>query len=380
MTVDVRKVSSKADFKAFFEFPWTIYRGDPNWVPPLLSMRRELFDRQKGAAWEYMDGDLFTAWRGDQIVGTIGVVENRRHNEFHAERIAWFGAFDVFDDQEAAHALFEAALAWARGRGLTALRGPQTFTTHEETGLLVEGFTRPVILYSYNKPYYQRLVEAEGFTGVMDTYGYYLSAAKAIEIGTLDRLNRLSTAIEKRNKIRVRMADPKNLKQEFQLFKELYNAAWEKNWSFVPMTPRELDVMVKSLGQFFDYHLSFFGYVDDEPAGMVMGLPDFNQVLQKAQPRPGTPELWTLLKAVYYWKVARIIDWGRVPLLGVKERFRGKGVDVVMYAALLRSMIENGYKHSDSGWILSTNQPMTGIAKNVGGEVYKVYRYYEKAL
>lgn len=380
MTIDVRKVSSKADFKAFFEFPWTIYRGDPNWVPPLLSMRRELFDRQKGAAWEYMDGDLFTAWRGDQIVGTIGVVENRRHNEFHDERIAWFGAFDVFDDQEAAHGLFEAALAWARGRGLTALRGPQTFTTHEETGLLVEGFTRPVILYSYNKPYYQRLVEAEGFTGVMDTYGYYLSAAKAIEIGTLDRLNRLSTAIEKRNKIRVRMTDPKNLKQEFQLLKDLYNAAWEKNWSFVPMTPRELDVMVKSLGQFFDYRLSFFSYVDDEPAGMVMGLPDFNQVLQKAQPRPGTPEVWTLLRALYYWKVARIIDWGRVPLLGVKEKFRGKGVDVVMYAALLRSMIENGYKHSDSGWILSTNQPMTGIAKNVGGEVYKVYRYYEKAL
>jgi GNAT superfamily N-acetyltransferase len=380
MTVDVRRVSSKADFKAFFEFPWTIYRGDPNWVPPLLSMRRELFDRQKGAAWEYMDGDLFTAWRGDQIVGTIGVVENRRHNEFHDEHIAWFGAFDVFDDQEAAHALFEAALAWARGRGLTALRGPQTFTTHEETGLLVEGFTRPVILYSYNKPYYQRLVETEGFTGVMDTYGYYLSAAKAVEIGTLDRLNRLSTAIEKRNKIRVRMTDPKNLKQEFQLLKDLYNAAWEKNWGFVPMTPRELDVMVKSLGQFFDYRLSFFSYVDDEPAGMVMGLPDFNQVLQKAQPRPGTPELWTLLKALYYWKVARIIDWGRVPLLGVKEKFRGKGVDVVMYAALLRSMIENGYKHSDSGWILSTNQPMTGIAKNVGGEVYKVYRYYEKAL
>lgn len=380
MTIDVRKVSSKADFKAFFEFPWTIYRGDPNWVPPLLSMRRELFDRQKGAAWEYMDGDLFTAWRGDQIVGTIGVVENRRHNEFHDEHIAWFGAFDVFDDQEAAHGLFEAALAWARGRGLTALRGPQTFTTHEETGLLVEGFTRPVILYSYNKPYYQRLVEAEGFTGVMDTYGYYLSAAKAIEIGTLDRLNRLSTAIEKRNKIRVRMTDPKNLKQEFQLLKDLYNAAWEKNWGFVPMTPRELDVMVKSLGQFFDYRLSFFSYVDDEPAGMVMGLPDFNQVLQKAQPRPGTPEVWTLLRALYYWKVARIIDWGRVPLLGVKEKFRGKGVDVVMYAALLRSMIENGYKHSDSGWILSTNQPMTGIAKNVGGEVYKVYRYYEKAL
>jgi len=110
-----------------------------------------------------------------------------------------------------------------------------------------------------------------------------------------------------------------------------------------------------------------------------MGFPDFNQVLVKDYPKPGTPEIFTLIKAVYYWKVAKVIDWGRVPLLGVKEEYRGKGVDVVLYGALLRSMIESGYKHSDSGWILSTNQPMTGIAKNVGGEIYKVYRYYEKA-
>lgn len=379
MSVEVRKVVSQSDFKPFFEFPWTLYKGDPNWVPPLLSMRRELFDKKKGAAWEYMDGDFFTAWRGDHLLGTIGVVVNRRHNEFHDENIAWFGAFEVENDPEAASALLETAHQWAKDRGCTALRGPQTFTTHEETGLLVEGFTRPVILYPYNKPYYQALVEGAGFTGVMDTYGYYLSAAKAIEIGTLDRLNRLSVAIEKRNKITVRMTDPKNLKAEFQLFKDLYNAAWEKNWGFVPMTPRELDNMVKSLGQFFDYRLSFFSYVDGVPAGMIMGFPDFNQVLMKANPKPGTPEIFTLLKALYYWKVAKVIDWGRVPLLGVKEEYRGKGVDVVLYGALLRSMIESGYKHSDSGWILSTNQPMTGIAKNVGGEIYKVYRYYEKA-
>jgi len=380
MSVVVRKVENKADFRAFFEFPWAHYKGDPNWVPPLLSMRRDLLDRQKNPAWEYMIGDYFTAWRGSQIVGTIGAVVNHRHNEFHDENIAWFGMFETIDDSEVSTALLGAAHDWAAAHKVTALRGPQSFTTHEETGLLVEGFTRPAILYPYNYPYYEKLVLAAGFTPVMDTYGYYLAAAKAIEIGTLDRLNRLSTAIEKRNRIHVRMADPKNLKAEFRLFKELYNAAWEKNWGFVPMTPRELDAMVESLGQFFDYRLAFFGYVGDEPAGLVMGLPDFNQVLQKADPRPGVPEIFTLARALYYWKVAKIIDWGRVPLLGVKEEFRGKGVDVVMYAALLRSMIENGYKHSDSGWILSTNQPMTGIAKNVGGEIYKIYRYFEKAI
>ena len=84
----------------------------------------------------------------------------------------------------------------------------------------------------------------------------------------------------KRNHVTIRPIDRHNLKQEFVLFKELYNAAWEKNWGFVPMTEKELDALVKSLGQFFDPDLAFFGYVDGEPAGFIMAVPDFNQVLQ----------------------------------------------------------------------------------------------------
>lgn len=103
-TVSIRKVDNAADFKAFFEFPWTLYKGDPNWVPTLLSMRRELLDKQKNAAWDYMEGDYFAAWRGDKIVGTIAAFINHRHNEFHEEHIGWFGAFEVYDDAEAARA------------------------------------------------------------------------------------------------------------------------------------------------------------------------------------------------------------------------------------------------------------------------------------
>ena len=159
----------------------------------------------------------------------------------------------------------------------------------------------------------------------------------------------------KRNHVTIRQIDRQNLKQEFELFKELYNAAWEKNWSFVPMTEKELDALVKSLGQFFDPDLAFFGYVDGEPAGFIMAIPDFNQVLLKAYAKPGTPEVVTLLKAAYYWKINPIMDWARVPLMGVKEAYRSKGVDAVMYYHVLDAMLKGRYQHSDpAGFSRST--------------------------
>lgn len=381
-SVEVRKVENAADFKAFFEFPWTLYKHDPNWVPPLLSMRRDLFDKKKNPAWdEYMVGDYFVAWRGDKIVGTIVAFINHRHNQFHDEHIGWFGAFDVYDDQEAAAALLETAAEWVKSRGYDAIRGPQTFTTHEDCGVLVDGFTRPVLLMPYNYPYYAPLVESAGFHKAMDLYSFHLSRQMVMEHRTGERLKRLTEAVMKRNKITVRRISAKNLKADFALFKELYNAAWDKNWGFVPMTPRELDAMVESLGQFFDADKAFFGEVNGQPAGFVMGIPDFNQVLQKVYPRPGVPEVFSLLKALWHWKVRPVIDTARIPLMGVKEEYRDKGVAAVLYYYVLEALLDDPHiQHSDSGWILEANENMVSIALSFGSTIYKTHRIYEKTF
>jgi hypothetical protein len=379
--VTIRKVEHATDFRAFFEFPWQVYKDDPNWVPPLLSMRRDLLDKAKNPSWEYLEGDYFTAWRGDQLVGTISAFINHRHNEYHDEHIGWFGTFEVLDDQEAATALLTTAADWVRGKGYDAIRGPQSFTTHEEVGTLVDGFTRPVLLMGYNPPYYQKLIEAAGFSKAMDVYSFHLSRQGTEEHATGDRLERLTKAVMKRNQITVRPIDPKRLKEDFVLFKEIYNAAWDKNWGFVPMTPRELDALVTSLGQFFDPRFAFFAYVQGQPAGFVLAIPDFNQVLHKAYARPGVPEFITLLKALWYWKIRPVMDTARVPLMGVKESFRNKGIDAVLYYHVLMALLDDPrVQHSDSGWILEVNENMVSIAHSFGCTIYKTHRLYEQKL
>lgn len=379
--VTVRKVENAADFQAFFEFPWTLYKNDPNWVPPLLSMRRDLLDKQKNPGWEYMEGDYFAAWRGDQIVGTITAFINHRHNEFHQEHIGWFGTFEVYDDQEAATALLKTAAEWVKAKGYDAIRGPQSFSTHEDVGVLVEGFVRPVLLMPYNFPYYATLIEGAGFSKSMDVFSFHLSREGAKEHATADRLERLTKAVMKRNKITVRPIDSKRLKQEFVLFKEIYNAAWDKNWGFTPMTAKELDALVNSLGQFFDPRFAFFADVDGQAAGFVLAIPDFNQVLKKANPRPGVPEFVSLLRALWHWKIRPVIDTARIPLMGVKEAYRSKGVDAVLYYHVLMALLNDPHiQHSDSGWILEVNENMVSIALSFGSTIYKKHRLYEKTF
>lgn len=377
--VQVREVENRADFKAFFEFPWTLYKNDPNWVPPLLSMRRDLLDRKKNPAWEYMEGDHFTAWCGDQIVGTISAVINHRHNEFHDERVGWFGTFEVYDDQEAATALLDTASEWVKAKGYPIIRGPQSFTTHEEVGIQVDGFARPALLMGYNPLYYAKLVEGAGFHKAMDVYSFHMDRERGGSPGYFERLERVTKRLMERQRLTVRQIDRKNLKSEFALFKELYNVAWEKNWGFVPMTPRELDAMVESLGQFFDPDLAFFAYVGDEPVGFVMAVPDFNQVLQKAYPRPGEPEIFTLLKALWHWKIRPVIDWARIPLMGVKEAHRNKGIESVLMYYILHALLKGRFNHADGGWILETNN-LVSISKGIGLEIYKTHRFYEKTI
>jgi GNAT superfamily N-acetyltransferase len=378
-TIRVDKVNTADDFRAFFEFPWKVYRDDPNWIPPLLSMRRDLLDRKKNPAWDYMEGDYFVARRGDEVVGTIAAFVNHRHNEFQSENIGWFGAFESINDPDTATALLDTAAEWVRSRGYTAIRGPQTFTTHEEVGLLIDGFELPYLLMPYHHAYYQSLIEGSGFVRAIDMHSYYYDWDMVAETGMGERLGRLAQRLSERSQITLRTINPRNLKADFATFKDLYNRAWVANWGFVPMTERELDALIEGLGMIFEPSLACFAEIDGEAAGFIIVVPDFNQVLHAAYPRPGVPEPLTLLKVLWHWKLRPKINRARVPLMGVLPEHRKKGLDVVMYHKMIETMRASGkYLNADSGWILENNHAMVGILNTFGTRIHRHYRLYQK--
>ncbi len=381
--VTVRKVESKADFNIFLKFPWILYKGDPFWVPPPVAFQKHKLDKQKNSTWKHMEGDYFIAWRGDQPVGTIAAFINHRHNEFHHEHIGFFGMFEVYDDQEAANALLDTAAEYVRAKGYDAIRGPASFSTNEECGVLIEGFDDPpVILMPYNPRYYQKLMEnATGFNKVMDLYSYYITLQGIQDAA--ERLNKLFRITEKNNERRhivVKGIDTKHQKDEFVKLKGIYNNAWDKNWGYVPFSDPELDEMVEQLGQFVDPRLAFFAEVEGKPIAFLMALPDLNQALLHAYPRPGKPELLSLLQIGWHWKVRRKINRIRIMLMGVQEGYRGIGVESAMFVASFNAAADMGWNYADGGWVLESNEPMQRLVENFNGHVYKIYRFYERSL
>lgn len=386
LPVTVRQVTTNADFETFLQFPWQHYWRDPMWVPPLVGMQRDKLNKQKNPAWEYIEGEYFVAWRGAQPVGTIAAFVNHRHNEFHNERIGFFGFFETVDDQAVADALLNTAADYVRGLGCEALRGPANFSTNEECGLLIKGFDDPpVILMPYNYPYYQRLVEnAPGFAKVMDVFSYNLTLTEWQESRKLEQTVRVTQRNNVRRGITVRTVDPQNVKRDLALLKRIYNQAWDENWGFVPMSDRELDALISDLGTYLEPRLAIFAAVDGEPAAFLLAFPDLNQPLKAAYPRPGKPAFITLPQVLWHWKIRSTVRRIRVALFGVNARFRGMGVEAAMFVELFQQAraisAETGWYYADCGWVLETNEPMIRLITAYGGDDYKHYRFYERAL
>jgi hypothetical protein len=380
--ITLRKVESRRDLKTFIEFPWTVYKDDPNWIPPLVSQRRHLLEKEKNPAFEYLTAEYYLALRGETPVGTIAAFINARHNQTHNEKIGWFGFFECIEDQAAANLLLSAAEAFARQNGAVALRGPASFTLNDECGLLIENFSPPVILMPYNPPYYQRLIESYGgFAKIMDTVSYYCPPERYAPGGKmLEKLSRVVGKVKERNQITTRRANIKDLRQEVRRLAEIYTEAWKDNWGFIPITERELDDLFNTLKQFFDPRLGHFVYVRGELAGFILNLPDFNEVLKYARPHPRVPEVITLLRAFWHWKIRPKITQQRLILLGVKPQFRALGADAALFYHQIEGALSTPYPIVDAGWVLETNSAVDNVTKMFGAETYKRYRFYQKPL
>lgn len=377
--IEIRPLANRGEFDSFFRFPWRHYAEDPNWVPPLLSIRRQLLDKAKHPAWQYMEGEYFAAWRGDQMLGTVVAFINHEHNRYQDENIGFFGMFETVNEPEVARALLEAACQWVKAKGAEAIRGPATFTTNEECGLLIDNFSPPVIMMPYNPPYYQELVESAGFDKAMDLHCLYMDRALIEDNDTLTRLERLVSRASKRSNISVRKFNGRDKKNEFRRFQEIYNAAWEQNWGFIPLNAAELQALVDDLGMLVEPNLACFAEIAGEPVGFALSIPNFNEPLQRAYPRPGVPEVLTMAQVAWHWKIRKSIRGVRMPLMGVKEEYRNRGVELAMFLALMKALLPSQYDYLDSGWILETN-PLIGISVNLGSKIYKTHRFYQKAL
>ncbi|MGI9188743.1 MAG: GNAT family N-acetyltransferase [Longimicrobiaceae bacterium] len=372
--VRVRELAPDESLTRFIDLSWRFNADDPHWIAPLRMTLRTVLNRRKHPFHQHAEVAYFLAERGNDAVGRIAAVVNHAHNDFHDERSGFFGFFECEDDPATAAALLDAAADWLRAGGMERARGPTNLSTNEEAsspGILIDGFdTPPVILMSHNPPYYRRLIEGAGFEKARDLLAYRIPTATPPE-----RAVRGMERILKREGATIRSLDMGRFAQEVATIQRIYNAAWQRNWGFIPMTEAEIRHMAKELKPVVDPALCLFAEVDGKAVGFSLALPDLNQALRHLPSGKLFPfGIFRLL-----WE-RRKIDRLRVITLGLEPGWQKSGLGAALYVNTFLRGAPLGYRWAEASWILEDNLEMRRPLEKMGADAYKTYRVYERVL
>ncbi|MDW7682091.1 MAG: GNAT family N-acetyltransferase, partial [bacterium] len=309
--IEIFPATSKQDRKKLVKFPWEIYKHDPCWVPPLIRQQLDNVNKNKHPFFEHSEVDFFLATRNNKLVGTVAAILNNRHNQFHQENVGFFGFFETINDYQVAEKLLDTVMEWGKQKNLHTIRGPENYSQNEICGLLVDGFNYPpAILMGHNPPYYQTFIEQYGFVKAMDLWAYYLDAET---MKMSDRVIKVVNRIKQRSQFTFRKINKKDIKNEIERVKQIYNKAWEMNWGFVPLTDHEIDHIAKELVQIIDEDVVYFAELNGKPVGFSLSCPDINQALIKINGRLFPFGLFKLLYHIRKINRLRVIIMGVLP-------------------------------------------------------------------
>lgn len=367
-------VNTKKRLKQFIDFPHELYKEDPHYVPELFIAQRDLLTPGKHPFHEHSPVQLFLYYNGMQVEGRIAAILNNNHNKFNNVSEGFFGFFDCINKNEVANELLNEAKKWLISKGATTIVGPVNFSTNETCGLLVNGFTSPpVVMMTYNKSYYVKLLEQHGFVKKVDLIAYEIRSERVDQKSV-----RLNDALQKRLKIQgitIRKINLKKFNEEVDKLRNVYNSAWDKNLGFVPMTENEFKYLAKDLKLILDPDFCIIAEKEGKIIGFALAIPDINQILIKIKKGRLFPT--GLFKLLMNKKKVNAI---RIIALGVTEGYRKMGIEACFYNNLITTCAKKGISTAEASWILEHNDLMNRAIINVGGHPYKRYRIFEKAI
>lgn len=373
MSVVVREVSTDRELRAFVQFPFTLYRGNPYWVPPLVSDELNTLRRDRNPAFEYCEARYWLAYRDGRLLGRVAAILNHRHIEKWGQKYLRFGWLDFVDDPEVSAALLAAVEGWAREKGMEAVHGPLGFTNMDHAGMLIEGFDELATMATiYNYPYYPKHLESLGYEKHTDWVEYELQMTPEPN-ETIARIADLA-----RQRYKLRLPKPKSKKELLpyarQLF-QLYNQEYRNLYGAVPLSEAQIEAAIK---QYFGLiSPKFVPVVLDEQGRMAafgIIMPSLSRALQKARGRLFPFGFLHLLRAL------RRNDRADLYLVAVRGEYQGKGVNAILMDHVHRLFIEMGIERIETNPELEWNTDVQGQWKYYPKRQHKRRRAFIKHL
>lgn len=371
MSVEVRPVLGRPDLRRFIYLPARLHRDHAQWMPPIWADEWAYYNPRKNRAFAYCDATTALAWRDGDVVGRIMGIINRRHNEHTGERTARFACLECVEDQAVAHALLTHVEDWARAHDMTKMIGPFGFNDQDPEGFLIEGFEhKPAIVTYYNFPWLIGLLEAEGYGKEVDYFVYHLPALQ--EVPPL--MARVAARLERRGFREVGLRTKRDLKRYLMPVLRLLNETYESIYGYSALDDRELHDLAKKFLPLVDVRFIKIVAKGDEVVGFMVGIPDLHDGIVKSKGRLLPFGFLHILRARNRAKQLDLL------LGGVKEQYRGTGVDMLMGREMTKSVLAAGFTHYDSHHMLEENVKVRAEMERWGGKVWKRYRIFQKPL
>lgn len=374
ITIDSVDLNNKKSVNEFVLFPFKIYKNIPQWVPPILSDIRTMLNPNKHPFYEHSDGEFFVARRNGELVGRIGVLENKPFNEYHDTRQAQFYFFESIDDQDVANALFDRVFEWCRLRGLTEVVGPKGLSLFDGYGIQIEGFDhhQMMTMMNYNPPYYVKLVETIGFQKEVDFVSCYIHRD---QFKLPEKVHLVAKRVQEKGTFEVKTFTTKKALREWaSQIGDAYNKTFINNWEYYPQTQREIDYVVDTIMTVADPRLIKIILHQGMVVGFVFGFPDVTPALQRAKGRL-TP--WAIIDLLREMKKT---SWVSLNGAGILPEFQGRGGNALLYAEMDKTIHEYGFEHFELTQVAETAVQMRKDLITMGGKAYKNHRVYFKHI
>lgn len=345
MAVEIKEVGSKKELKQFIRYPFKLYKGVHQFVPPLVSFEIGTLSREKNPSFDHCDARYWMAYKDGEVVGRIaGIVH---HQEAKEKSMIRFGWIDFIDAHEVSAALINQVEKWGKEKGLTSIQGPMGFTDLDFQGALIDGFDQTMTQATlYNFPYYKEHFEYLGFGKAVDWVEYRKKMTDGAPMDT----DKVKILCEKYAMSVKKFKNNKELLQYAPGIFNLLNETYSHLHGFYPLSQKQIDHFIE---QYFGFVKRDFVIVivdqNDQVIGFAITFPSLSRALQKAKGSLFPFGFIHLLKAFYSNTIADLF------LIAAKDGYKNRGTNALIWTELYKSYEKFGIREVYTGQMLEEN-------------------------
>ena len=379
-SVQIKRVETKKDLKAFIECHYDLYEGNQYDAPNLYSDEFKTLSKDKNAAFDFCEAEYFLALKEGKVVGRVAAIINNKANEKWDKKDVRFGWIDFIDDIEVSKALLKAVEDYGREKGMTSVVGPLGFTDMDPEGMLTWGFDQLGTMATiYNYDYYPKHMEKlGGWEKDNDYVEYRLDVPESAP----EKYTKIAEMVEKRYNLHARKLTKKEIFEGGygkKLF-DLINVTYSHLYGFSELSERQIDQYVKMYFPLADLDLITVvedGNKDNQLVGLAITIPSLTRALQKCHRGRLFPfGWWHLLRAIKFHKT-EVVD---LLLIGVLPEYRSKGANSLVFADLIPRYVKYGFKWGETHVEMETNESVQSQWGPLDPTMHKKRRCYRKAI